>query len=66
VEFLSESVFFYCKPNNRIRGEASAEDGADSHSSSQKIPRLSWDLQLHYRVHKSAPLLHILSHLEIF
>jgi len=37
---------------------------ANSHSSSQEIPHLLWDMKVHYRVCKSPPLARILSQMH--
>jgi hypothetical protein len=34
---------------------------ANSHSASQEIPQLLWNQNIHYRVHKSLPLVSILN-----
>jgi len=44
--------------------EQSPSSETDSHSASQEIPRILWNLKVHYRVHKSSSLDPMMSHLN--
>jgi hypothetical protein len=38
---------------------------ADSHSSSEEIPHLLWNQNIHYRAHKNTPLVLILRQMNL-
>jgi hypothetical protein len=44
--------------------EQSPSSAANSRSASQKIPRLLWDTNVHYRVHKSPPMVPVLRNMN--